>query len=248
MTAAELAASLRAGQWIDLTPVIESGMPRWPGHPPIVVHPTVTHDRDGYFNQTVFMSEHSGAHVDAPAHSHAGRRTIDVFPPEYLIGPAKIVHWEGRDWQPGELATAADVLEWEASAGCELAESEIALFSFGWLAKHWRSDARWRWYGENMPGLAEDVADLLLERRVRAVGSDTTTCGGAVVDGRAVAPPPFGCWLHDKLLGADVLLLECLASLERLPDEALFVALPLPFKDGSGSPIRAAAFVPSERE
>src|SRR5262249_13553701 len=56
---AALATALRAGEWIDLTPRIENGMPRWPTHPPVVVHPTVTHEHDGYFNQTVFMSEHT---------------------------------------------------------------------------------------------------------------------------------------------------------------------------------------------
>jgi arylformamidase len=243
---AALVASLRVGEWVDLTPPIENGMPRWPAHPPVVVHPTVTHEHDGYFNQTVFMSEHTGAHVDAPAHSHPGMRTMDTFPPEFLIGPAKIVHWEHRGWQPGELATAADLLDWEVESGCDLDAGDIVLVSFGWLAKHWRADAGWRWYGENMPGLAEDVADLLLSRGVRAVGSDTLTCGAAVIDGRAVAPPPHGCWLHAKLLRADVLLVECLANLERLPNECLFLAIPLPIKGGSGSPVRATAFIPDE--
>lgn len=178
---ATLAASLGAGEWVDLTPTIENGMPRWPTHPPVVVHPTVTHEHDGYFNQTIFMSEHSGAHVDAPAHSHKGMRSIDSFPPEFLIGPAKVVHWEGRDWRPGELATAAELLDWERTTGCELAGSDIVLVNFGWLSEHWRTDVGWRWYAENMPGMGEDVADLLLERGVRAVGSDTIACGA---DGR----------------------------------------------------------------
>jgi kynurenine formamidase len=243
---ATLAGSLGQGEWFDLTPPIENGMPRWPTHAPVVVHPTVTHEHDGYFNQTIFMSEHSGAHVDAPAHSHPGLRSIDDFPPEFLIGPAKVVHWEGRDWRPGELATAAELLDWERATGCELAASDIVLVNFGWLSKYWRTDAGWRWYAENMPGMGEDLADLLLERRVRAVGSDTVSCGAAVVDGRAVAPPPHGCWLHAKLLAAGVLLLECIANLDRVPNECLFVALPLPIRNGSGSPLRAAAFVPEE--
>lgn len=243
---ASLVSALHAGDWIDLTPPIESAMPRWPTHTPVVVHPTVTHDHDGYFNQTIVMSEHTGAHVDAPAHSHRSAATIDGFPPEFLIGPAKVVHWEHRDWQPGELATARELLDWEAETGCKLNPSDIILVSYGWLARHWRTDASWRWYAENMPGLGEDVADLLLERGVRAVGSDTLTCGAAVVAGRAVAPPPHGCWLHAKLLAANILLIECLANLERVPNECLFVALPLPIRGGSGSPVRAAAFIPRE--
>jgi len=172
---AALASALCAGEWVDLTPTIENGMPRWPAHPPVIVHPTVTHEHDGYFNQTIFLGEHSGAHVDAPAHSHPGMRTIDSFPPDFLIGPAKVVHWEDRDWQPGELATAGELLDWEARTGCELGAGDIVLVSFGWLRKHWRTDAGWRWYAENMPGMGEDVADLLLDRLRRSCHRGT--CG-----------------------------------------------------------------------
>jgi arylformamidase len=239
---AALAEVLGAGEWVDLAPLIENGMPRWPSHPPVVVHPTVTHEHDGYFTQTVFMSEHSGAHVDAPAHARPGAATIETFPPDFLVRPAKVVHWEGRDWQPGELATTADLAEWEERTGLAIGAGDVVLVNYGWLARHWRTDREWRWYAQNMPGMDEGVADLLLERGVRAVGTDTIACGSAVVEGRSV--PPEGCWLHAKLLPASVLLIECLANLERLPDECLFVALPLPLKGGSGSPVRAVAFVP----
>jgi kynurenine formamidase len=243
----KLTAMLGDGEWVDLTPTVENGMPRWPAHAPVVVHATVNHDHDGYLNQTLVMSEHSGAHVDAPAHSHRGRRTIDTFPPDFLVRPAKVVHWEDRGFQAGELATRADIEAWERASGLAIGTGDVVLFNFGWLARHWRVDDGWRWYAENMPGLAEEVADLLLERGVRGAGSDTIACGTAVVDGRSLGPAPEGCWLHRKLLAADVLLLECLANLERLPDEAMLFALPLPIKDGSGSPLRAAAFVPREQ-
>ena len=241
-----LTAALGRGDWVDLTPLIENGMPRWPSHPPLVVHPTVTHEHDGCFIQTIFMSEHSGAHVDAPAHSHPGAETIETFGPDFLIRPAKVLHWEEREWQAGDLATAADFAEWERTTGHRIEAGDVVLVNYGWLAKYWRADGGWKWYAENMPGMDEGVADLLLERGVRAVGSDTVTCGSAVVDGRSVAPPPQGCWLHAKLLRAGVLLLECLRNLEQLPDECLFVALPLPIRGGSGSPVRAVAFVPGE--
>ena len=53
---------------VDLSPTLENDIPRWPTHPPLVIQPTVTHAHDGYYCQTVFMGEHTGAHVDAPAH------------------------------------------------------------------------------------------------------------------------------------------------------------------------------------
>jgi kynurenine formamidase len=40
------------------------------------------------------------------------------------------------------------------------------------------------------------------------------------------------------------MLLENLNNLDRLPAFSQFLALPLPIKGGSGSPVRAVAFVP----
>lgn len=240
---------LEHGTWVDLTPRIENDMPRWPTHPPVIVHRTVTHEHDGYFTQTIFMPEHTGTHVDAPAHIHADliERTIDTFPAEFLVRPAKIVHLESRDWQPGELATARDFERWERETGERIGAGDVVLVNYGWLVRYWQTDASWQWYGQNMPGMDESVADLMLARRIRALGSDTIACGTAVVDGEPVpgTPPPANCWIHLKLLRAGIPLVECLRNLDQLPATCLFVALPLSLTGGSGSPLRAAAFVPT---
>ena len=73
---------------VDLSPVLENDIPRWPTHPPLVIHPTVTHAHDGYYCQTMFLGEHTGAHVDAPAHQVSAmmESTIETYPPDYLCG------------------------------------------------------------------------------------------------------------------------------------------------------------------
>lgn len=250
-TLTALVGLLERGSWVDLTPKIENGMPRWPTHPPVVLHRTVTHEHDGYFTQTLFMPEHTGAHVDAPAHIHADlhERTIDTFQAEFLIRPAKVVHFENRDWRPGEFATAHDFENWEQNTGERIEADDDVLVNYGWLARYWRTDAQWKWYGENRPGMDESVADLMLARGIRAIGSDTIACGTAVVDGKPVpgTPPPVNCWLHLKMLRAGIPLMECLRGLDRLPNACLFVALPLLFSSRAAPARRcgAAAFVPA---
>ncbi len=56
---------------VDLSAVIENDIPRWPTHPPLVVHKTIHHGHDDYFTNTLFMPEHTATHCDAPAHIHA---------------------------------------------------------------------------------------------------------------------------------------------------------------------------------
>ena len=53
-------------QIVDLSPVIEKGIPRWPSHPHLVIDKTVTHEHDGFYCQSISMAEHTGAHVDPP--------------------------------------------------------------------------------------------------------------------------------------------------------------------------------------
>jgi kynurenine formamidase len=38
-----------------------------------------------------------------------------------------------------------------------------------------------------------------------------------------------------------ILILECVANLDRLPNRVFFAALPLPIANGSGSPLRPIA-------
>src|SRR5262245_32585338 len=106
-------------------------MPRWPTHAPVVVSATATHDHDGWFGQTLVLGEHAGAHGDAPAHSHpeCAAQTIETLAPDFLIGPAKVLHWEERDWRPGELATRADVERSEAASGLRIEAGDIVLAS-----------------------------------------------------------------------------------------------------------------------
>ena len=48
---------------------------------------------------------------------------------------------------------------------------------------------------------------------------------------------------HNTLLGADVLIGENFANLDKLPPWSFLTALPLPIENGTGSPVRAIAFV-----
>ena len=65
----QLAELLKSMTAVDLAPRLERGMPKYPAHPHLIIDPTVTHARNGYYCQTLSMPEHIGCHVDAPAHT-----------------------------------------------------------------------------------------------------------------------------------------------------------------------------------
>lgn len=230
---------------VDLTPLLENGIPRWPTHPPLVINPTVTHAHDGYYCQSIYLAEHCGAHVDAPYHIHEDlpQATIEHIPLSALVGTCTVVDLSHRDWKPGERATLADVMGWCERTGCAIEENDIVLLNFGWLRKYWTASGDWKYYAYNQPGLSEDLADYVLESRVKAFGTDTVAVGTPVVNGVQQR-----CFFHERVLRNNIYLMECLENLEELPPKCFFMAAPLKIHRGSGSPIRAIAFVPgSER-
>lgn len=242
----QLEGILGSARWVDLSPAIENGMPRWPTHPPVIISQTLTHPHDGVLCQNISMPEHAGAHVDAPAHIHANLydQTIDKIQIDFLVRPCKVVHLEQLELKAGEVAGAEHILEWEKNSGQRINADDIVLINFGWLEANWRLDIKWPYFSMNQPGLTEEAAEFFLSRNIRAIGSDTAACGMALIEGKPVLNAPLiGCWIHDRLLSRGILLIECLANLEKLPDACYFMAFPLKIVGGSGSPIRPVALV-----
>lgn len=231
---------LKGAKIIDLSPTIEPGMPKWPTHPQIIVDPTVTHEHDGYYCQTIIMGEHTGAHVDCPAHKVPSlmHRTVETYPANMLMGPAITYDLFKLNAQPGEAITREQILALEKDMGDGAKEGDIALLNFGWQ-KHWRLDSEWKYFAMNEPGLSEDACALFAERKVKAVGSDTAACDTPVKDG--VEGPAPGHMIH--WLPNDIFIMEMIMNMDLLPRRSYFMAIPLKIKNGSGSPIRPFAII-----
>ena len=88
----------------------------------------------------------------------------------------------------------------------------------------------------HFPGIAPELAEVLVQRGVKAVGIDTASIDfGPSTDFRT----------HQILMGAGVTGLENLTGLETLPERgAWVVALPMKIGAGSGAPARIAALLP----
>ncbi len=224
---------------VELAPRLERGMPRWPTHPHFILDQTMTHGHDGYYCQSLALPEHLGCHCDAPAHALSDRmdETVDQIPARHLMAPAVVYDFSHLDLGPGDMIDAPQIEEMERSSGVQVGPGEIALVNFGWLKRHWRTDERAQWYATNSPGMTEAAVELLASRKPSAVGSDTIACETPIVEGRPGGNPGhMKHWLPNGIL-----ILECVANLERLPKRVFFMALPLPIANGSGSPLRPVA-------
>lgn len=202
----------------------------FPGSPQPEIRASATFDRDGYVAYHLSMAEHTGTHVDAPAHFIHGGWTVDRIPPERLTGPGVVIRTGGG---PRDVATVEDVLAWERRHG-RIPDGAIVFFHTGWGAR-WDYPERYINGGE-FPGLLAELARWLVEhRRIAGVGIDTLS----VDPGRSV-----DFEVHKILHGAGIYHIENAANLDRLPPAgARVVVAPIPIRGGSGAPARVFAVV-----
>ena len=190
------------------------------------------------------LGEHTGTHLDAPVHWITGRDGEDVasIPAARLVGPAVVIDRTAEVAEdPGYLLTAADLEAHEAEHGTIAAGSWV-LFRTGWGARA-NDEAAFLNAGPDgpvTPGPDVEAARWLAEHDgivgfgVETVGIDAGAAGGF--------DPGFPA--HNFLLGAGRYGLTQLASLDALPATgALIVVAPLKLVGGTGSPVRALAFV-----
>lgn len=227
-----LGAALRQHAMVDLSHVLEPGIPSWPTHPKLC-HNLMESYRlgDVSCHHQLTMSEHSGTHFDAPLHFIEGGKGIEELPLTAFIGRLATISATGVG--PCGLVGRNDVEAWEEQHG-QIQPGDAVLFHFGW-DRLWKKRPDERPFLKDWPGLARDAAEYLAARKVRMVGCDALS-----IDVFTSTDFPA----HYTLLGADILIGENFTNLGRLPPFSTLAAFPLPIKGGSGSPVRAVAFVP----
>ena len=247
LDAADLARMMARCEVVDLAPLLVPNMVKWPTHPDLaIIDDARSHAEHGYFLQTLIIPEHVGCHVDAPSHAHASlpHKTIETFAADCLMGPAKKVDVSGLDLQPGDLLTLAQYQAAAARDGVTIEAGDIALVQFGWDRNlPGGSAGRDRdWWGRNNPGMDEDLCRFFSERGVKAVGTDTVSADLGQKDNVIVADYGHRTWF----LPRDILIIEGLLNLAKVPPRFYFVALPLKIRGGSGSPLRPVGIVVAE--
>jgi kynurenine formamidase len=216
--------------FVDLSHPFESGMPVYPGSPPVSVKQRETIAEDGVRVTDLDVETHVGTHVDAPSHSEPDGETLDELPLSTWVFEARVV--DCTDAGTREAIRVADLPPSESlSDGVDL-----LLVHTGW-DDHWGT-ARYR----DHPYLALEAAEWCVERGL-AVGFDTfgpDPTPSADPD-RESAGEPDGLPAHHALLGAGYPLIENLRGLDRLSEHVELRALPLSIPGADGSPVRAVA-------
>lgn len=234
------ATRLAGGRVIDLTHVLTPEFPMWPGDPHFSMTEFAPLSQDSFFANTIALHEHSGTHLDAPAHAAAGGVTVDQIPAAALVAPLAIVDISARARRdPDTLLSVGDILGWERAHG-ELPAGAFLAMRSGWHARAGDADAFLNLDGAGVmrtPGFAPAAVEFLVAQRdLVGIGSDTMSIDA----GRAV---DFGA--HIAALGSGLYAVESLANLDAAPAAGALVIVGAPkHRGGSGGPTRVLAIAP----
>ena len=226
---------LRGFTVVDLSHTLEEGIPAHAEHSRFyrMLWESYYHGDTAVAYQLI-LNEHTGTHVDAPAHfmreGHPQHVWINEVDPTRIVARAAVVDVRDKvvDGEFGiEVLTAFEVANGPINAG------DIVLFDTGWADK-WAVRPDNKAYTKGFPGPSEALVGWLKDKNLHAVGADTLA-----FDREGSNYPS-----HWQLLAEGVLIIENLCNLHDLPPYVLFMALPLKIEGGSASPIRAVAYVP----
>jgi arylformamidase len=207
---------------VDLTLEIASDMITFPGYPMPNFIKWSKFDTQGYVSEVMFLSTHTGTHMDAPFHFNPNGQTIDqVEVNRYICNNAILMKIQKN---ANEMITSDDITR---NSKYEIREKDTVVFSTGWEKQIKQKDN----YIRNNPGLSKDAAEYLVEKKVNAIGIDSPSIDRGIDSALIV---------HKTLLSNEILVIENLCNLYKFTNEKFtLLATPLKLAGASGSPIRA---------
>ena len=211
---------------IDLTLTVSDEIPTFPGSPQPSFIPWENVKDDGYNLELLFLSTHTGTHMDAPYHFLEKGAKIHEISLKKLVSEAVLIKSKKKG---GESITKIDIQKFEKKHG-KIADFSSVIFYTGW-----QRNLQKKYYFTKNPGLSVSAAKYLASKKINLVGIDSPSIDLGKDSKFSV---------HQIFAKKGMLIVENLASLEKIKSSKFhLVVLPLKLKNATGSPVRAIAFV-----
>lgn len=209
---------------IDLTLTISESIPNFPGSPkPQFISWSNLKD-DGYNLELLFLSSHTGTHIDAPYHFTKNGLKINEISLDRLIGNAILIKLQKTK---NKAITKSDIISFEKKHE-KIPNNSSIFFYTGWQ-KNLKNN---NYFTEN-PGLDSSSAKYLSSKKINLVGIDSPSIDLGNDESYNA---------HKILSKNNILIVENLANLNKISSKNFkFTILPLKLKNATGSPVRAVA-------
>ena len=216
-------------QWIDISVDMRDGMVQWPGDPvcQVSLHAKLGDPVPGQPGKKIpcnltklFLSAHTGTHMDAPRHFVANGKTMETMPLDAVMGTCRVIELKHK------IAVTVEELKPH-----KLKRGERVLLKTRNSTKSWKM-AKTSLYDEDFVYIPADTAHYFVKRGVMTVGIDYLSVGGFNKDG-------VEC--HQIMLGAKqpIWIIEGLNLSKVKPGKYELACLPLKIVGADGAPCRA---------
>jgi arylformamidase len=216
-----------SGRLVDLSHTVQDGMISYKGLPAPLICDFMSREASKklYDEGTTFqigkieMVANTGTYLDSPFHRFEhGKDLAELHLPGLADLEAVVVRVDGRSGRAVDRNAFLPVN----------VHGKAVLVHTGW-ARNWRTDQ----YFEGHPFLTASAASYLKEQGAVLVGIDSLNIDDISGGARPV---------HTTLLGADILIVEHLCNLDKLPVSGFtFTAVPVKVKGMGTFPVRAFA-------
>jgi arylformamidase len=202
--------------WIDVSVALRSGMVHWPGDPEVKIERMLKIESGDECNvSTIFMSSHTGTHIDSPYHFIKSGVAIHDLPLSAVIGKARVI----------EIADAESIKAEELRPH-RIRRGERVLFKTLNSKRCWKSDK----FVEDFVYISTETLQYLVDRKVRTIGVDYLSVGGYNKNINQV---------HQVLLKAGIWIIEGLDLSRVKRGYYELICLPMKIERGDGAPARA---------
>ena len=209
---------------IDLTLTISEQIPTFPGSPQPNFINWETLEKDGYNLELLFLSSHTGTHIDAPYHFLKKGQKIHQIMTRRLVTEAILIRIRKG---ANQSITKTDIKKFEKKYGV-IDEGSTIIFHTGW-----QKNLKKELYFLKNPGLAVSAARYLVSKKINLVGIDSPSIDLGKDSKFSV---------HHILAKGGILIVENLSNLEKIHSEKFhLIVAPLKLKNATGSPVRAMA-------
>jgi kynurenine formamidase len=187
---------------IDLSRLIEDGMPVYPGDDPVRLQQSRELAKDHYNDHRLTISMHAGTHIDGPMHLTDSREYISDINIENFVGPGCLLDVRHQPVIGVKLEYLALI-----------PEKSIVLLFTGFDQFYGQPE-----YYASHPLVNADLCQLLVDKKIKMLGVDMPSPDKA--------PYP----VHQQLLKAGICVAENLTNLDLIPVKKHFEVIALPLK------------------
>ena len=183
---------------IDLTLTLSESIPSFPGSPKPQFLLWSDLKEDGYNLELLFLSSHTGTHLDAPYHFVKNGLKINQISLKRLIGKGILIKLQKNK---NDAINKQDIIAFEKRNG-QIPEKSSVFFFSGWQKNLTKSN----YFSEN-PGLNISAAKYLVSKKTNLIGIDSPSIDQGKNKSFSV---------HHVLSKNNILIVENLANLDKV--------------------------------